>query len=396
MKSTLELQTVLLPHDEQTMRLQRLQQLMKDAGMSAMLVSDKANIYYLTGRVVTGYVYLPASGRPIYFVRRPLGLEGDGTVYIHKPEQMPESIGLDVPQVLGLELDLLSYSHAQRLMALFGPEVTYANASPMMRLARSVKTDFEIERIKQSGVKQMSVYARIPRLYQEGMTDLELQVEIERRSRLEGCLGQFRISGDSMELFMGSVLTGENADTPCPYDFAMGGGGLDPSIPVGADETVIADGQSVMVDVNGNYTGYMTDMTRTYYLNHISDEAVRAHECSIAICRAIEAVARPGVPAKELYEVAEKIVREQHLENYFMGHKQHASFIGHGVGIEVNELPVIAPRSRDILAQGNVIALEPKFVIPKVGAVGIENTYVVTATGVECLTPAPEQLMSLI
>ena len=77
-----------------------------------------------------------------------------------------------------------------------------------------------------------------------------------------------------------------------------------------------------------------------------------------------------------------------------MGHRQHAGFVGHGVGIEINELPVIAPRSRDILAAGNVIALEPKFVIPGVGAVGIENTYRVTDSGpMERLTDAPEEII---
>ena len=79
-----------------------------------------------------------------------------------------------------------------------------------------------------------------------------------------------------------------------------------------------------------------------------------------------------------------------------MGHRQKAGFIGHGVGIEINELPVIAPRSRDILAIGNVIALEPKFVIPSVGAVGVENTYVVTPNGMECITHAPEEIINLL
>ena len=79
-----------------------------------------------------------------------------------------------------------------------------------------------------------------------------------------------------------------------------------------------------------------------------------------------------------------------------MGHRQKAGFVGHGVGIEINEMPVIAPRSRDIIAPGNVIAFEPKFVIPGAGAVGIENTYCVGADRTECLTNAPEQFITLL
>ncbi len=84
------------------------------------------------------------------------------------------------------------------------------------------------------------------------------------------------------------------------------------------------------------------------------------------------------------------------MEEYFMGHRYHAGFVGHGVGIEVNELPVLAPRSRDILEAGNVIAVEPKFVIPGIGAVGIENTYIVRDSGgAERITDAPEDITPL-
>ena len=103
----------------------------------------------------------------------------------------------------------------------------------------------------------------------------------------------------------------------------------------------------------------------------------------------------PGVEAKALYNRAIEIVNEEGLADLFMGHRQKAGFIGHGVGIEINESPVIAPRSRDILAVGNVIALEPKFVIPGIGAVGIENTYVVTEQGMVSITLAPEEIISL-
>ncbi len=227
------------------------------------------------------------------------------------------------------------------------------------------------------------------------MTDIEFQIEIERASRLEGCLGQFRVCGDDMELYMGNVLTGDNANTPSPYDFAMGGAGLDPSIPVGADGELIRPGVPVMVDVNGNYTGYMTDMTRCYAAGEVSEEVRHAHQVSVDICHALAAMGLPGVPAKDLYERARAMAEEAGLADNFMGHRSHAGFVGHGVGIEVNELPVIAPRSRDILAEGNVIALEPKFVLPGTGAVGIENTYIVTSKGLEAITSAPEAIINL-
>lgn len=71
-----------------------------------------------------------------------------------------------------------------------------------------------------------------------------------------------------------------------------------------------------------------------------------------------------------LYEIAAKITESQRLGAYFMGTKQQAKFVGHGIGIQINELPVLTPRSKDMLEPNMVFALEPKYVIPGIGAVG--------------------------
>lgn len=395
---------ILLPPDEQSRRLDALRRLMEAASLPAILVTDNANIYYLTGRVFSGYILIPLDGPVTYFIKRPLGLEGDGTVYIRKPEQMAGC--LDAATTVGLELDLLSVNAARRIHAALGEGLTIADASPVLRAARAVKTPYEMELMRRSGEKQERVYRLIPKLFRPGMTDIELQIEIERALRLEGCLGQFRISGSSMELHMANILTGENADIPTPYDFAMGGAGLDPSLPVGASGEIIRKDTAVMVDANGNFTGYMTDMTRTFIFGDVDDltiPALSAYHTSVKICEAVSDAARPGVKASDLYHLAEKMVADAKLEKYFMGHRQKAGFIGHGLGIEINELPVISPRSRDIISAGNVIAIEPKFVIPTgmlgkpaIGAVGIENTYIIHHDHAECITNAPEQLISLI
>lgn len=387
----------LTPVEEISRRIAAVRSLMMEQSVDALLLTGNANIYYTLGRVISGWTYIPLEGDPIYFVRRPENIKGDDVCHIHKPELIPAELsrrGYPLPDRLGLELGGATYLAIERLKAVF-PKSDISDASSIMRSARAVKTDFELQMLRRSGIKHTMVYSRIPHLYRTGMTDIELQIEIERVSRLEGCLGQFRIAGDSMELFMANVLAGDNADNPTPYDFAMGGAGLDPSIPVGADGSIIKPGDAVMVDANGNFTGYMTDMTRVFSCGELKEEAMRAHRCSIDICRALEKEGVPGAKASELYETAMHIVTEAGLERYFMGYTQKAGFIGHGVGIEINELPVIAPRSRDVLKEHNVIALEPKFVVPGVGAVGIENTYIVTADGLQRITDAPEDIINL-
>lgn len=383
-----------IPSSEIDFRISKIQSLLVATGIDAIVLNNNANLFYTAGYIFNGYVYIPKTGNAIYFVRRPVGLSANNIIYINKPEQIVEHIDISKLSTIGLELDTTSYSTIERLNKIF-PNATITNASGILRKVRSTKTPFEIECLIQSGEKHAKTYSQISSVYRDGMTDLEFQIEIERLSRLEGCLGQFRISGDSMEIFMGNLIAGENADNPSPYDFAMGGAGLNPSLPVGCNGTTIAQNTSIMVDLNGNFTGYMTDMTRVFSVGEIGELAKKAHKCSQHINHELAAMGKPGTPAKALFERALAIATEEELDMYFMGHRQHAGFVGHGVGIEVNELPVIAPRSKDILEENNIIALEPKFVIPQVGAVGIENTYVVTPEGMKSITNAPEEIISL-
>lgn len=375
-------------------RWARVQEKMKEKGADSCILTDSANLFYLTGRVFNGYAYLPVQGEPAFFVRRPLGLEKGNIQYIRKTEEIASYLKKK-PSKIGLESDTLSYNEFNRLAAVF-PESEYENASSIMREARAVKTPYEIDLIRQSGVRHAAVYDHIFSFFQEGMTDDEVSVELEYYARKLGNLGIFRIFGKSMELFMGNILAGDNADNPSPYDFAMGGEGMNPCLPVGANGTMLHPGMTLMIDMNGNFTGYMTDMTRVFSVHQLrSDLAKRAHQLSIDIQEAIKQKGRPGVAVKDLYDLAISMVKENNLEAYFMGHKQQAGFIGHGVGIEVNELPVIAPRSKHILEKGMVFALEPKFVIPEIGAVGIENTFAVTDDGLEQLTKFPEAIQEL-
>ena len=278
---------------EQIKRLRPLRQAMEQADLRAALVSSPVSIYYLTGRIYRGYLYITVDNdAPLYLVRRPTILHGPGVHLIAKPSQINETLakaGMAVGEPVALELDTMPYHDAMRLAQALGMEAPEGNISPLLRACRAVKTEREKDMLRRSGVKHAEVYSRIPGLYKTGMTDIELQIEIERASRLEGCLGIFRCAGPEMEIFMGNVLTGDNADAPSPYDFAMGGAGLDPSLPVGADGTVIRPGLPVMVDVNGNYTGYMTDMTRCFAAGTVSPEVEKANRLSADICAGLAA-----------------------------------------------------------------------------------------------------------
>ncbi|MBR4047785.1 MAG: aminopeptidase P family protein [Bacteroides sp.] len=383
---------------ELKIRRDKIRRLMLQQGIDALIIATNVNMIYANGAMVSGYLYIPLNAPSILFVKRPNNVVGEHVKPIRKPEQLPELIaqcGLPMPTKLALEGDELTYREYLRLAACFPNVEVVPSATSLVREARSIKTKQEVELFRRSGKMHAQAYAQIPSLYRAGMTDSELSIEVERLMRQSGCLGIFRVFGQSMEIFMGSLLAGDNAAVASPYDFALGGEGLHPSLPGGANGTLLKEGESFMVDMAGNYYGYMSDMSRVYAIGSLSDEAYKAHQVCIDIQNEIADHVKPGVVCESLYQMALERVRRAGFADYFMGVEQKARFIGHGVGLEINESPVIASRISTILEPGMVFALEPKIVLPGVGPLGIENTWVVTADGVEKLTNAPEEIVLL-
>lgn len=383
--------------EELNIRLARLCNMMRQEKIDACLISTNVNLLYTTGRIVLGYYYIDLSGNRLLFVKRPSSLVGEGVFQIRKPEQISEILaekGISAPSTLLLEGEELPQSEWVRLVSLF-PHSSIFNGSNFLRKVRAVKTTYEQVLLKESAKRHSEAYSEIPSLYHSGMTDRTLSIEIERTMRLHGNLGLFRIYGASMEIYFGSVLAGKNASEPSPFDFALGGAGPDPSLPIGANGTLLEEGMAVMVDMCGNFTGYLSDQTRTFSIGRLPEKAYEAHNVAIEIRDTLAAMCKPGVTGDALYERSLAIAKQHGLTDYFMGDAQKAKFVGHGVGLVINELPVLTSRSYDPLEEGMVLALEPKFVLPDVGAVGVEDTYIVTAHGVERITTAEDSIIDL-
>lgn len=387
---------MLLP--ELKLRRDKIRSLMAQQEIDAALITCNVNLIYTYGRVVSGYLYLPLHAPARLFIKRPNNMVGEYVHPIRKPEQLPELLmecGLSIPSRLMLEGDELAFTEYNRLAACFPKTEVVPCGTSLIRKARSIKTDMEIEMFRRSGIAHAKAYEQIPSVYQPGMTDRQLSVEIERLMRLEGGLGIFRTFGQSMEIFMGSLLAGDNALSPSPYDFALGGRGLDPSLPIGVDGSLLQPGQSFMVDMGGNFYGYMGDMSRVFSIGRLPEKAYAAHQTCLEIQEAVAEKAKPGVVCEDLYNIAINMVTKAGFADNFMGTTQKAKFIGHGIGLEINEMPVLAPRMKQELEPGMVFALEPKIVLPGIGPVGIENSWAVTEEGVEKLTLCKEEIVEV-
>ena len=383
---------------ELKLRRDKIRALMAQQGIDAALITCNVNLIYTYGRVVSGYLYLPLNAPARLFIKRPNDIEGEHIHPIRKPEQITgllKECGLPLPVKLMLEGDELPFTEYNRLAACFPETEVVSCGTALIRQARSIKTPIEIEMFRRSGIAHAKAYEQIPSVYQPGMTDRQLSVEIERLMRLEGCLGIFRVFGQSMEIFMGSLLAGDNAAVPSPYDFALGGKGLDPSLPGGVSGTLLQAGQCFMVDMGGNFYGYMGDMSRVFSIGKLPEQAYAAHQTCLEIQEEIVAMAKPGAVCEDMYNKAIEIVTKAGFADYFMGVDQKAKFIGHGIGLEINEMPVLAPRMKQELEPGMVFALEPKIVLPGIGPVGIENSWAVTTDGLEKLTLCREEIIEL-
>ncbi len=375
------------------LRRERVAELMRQGGADALIATTNVNLFYLTGRIPDGYFYMTREGLCALFLRRPHSWEGRGIVRIKHPAEIPEylkKLDLPIPRVLMLE-DELPFSEYSRLRSIFGEPETLPS---VIRNARAIKMPYEQQLLRETGLWHAGAQQGVPGLFRPGMTDIEYEIAIFHHFRELGHPGFFRIAGHRMEAAMGTVIAGDNAAVPSPFDFAMGGAGRD-FFPFAACGEELSEGKAVLVDCSGNTCGYLTDLSRTYSIGRLPNQALDMHDTALAIQAAFVSAAVPGARCCDLYNQALDIARRSGFEDHFMGLYQHAKFVGHGLGLEINEMPVIAPKDVTPLREGMAIALEPKFVLPGCGAVGIENTFLITRNGPERLTPGDDAIVSL-
>jgi Xaa-Pro dipeptidase len=385
----------MVPSSEIEARLPVFQASLAQAGLAGALVVDQTDLYYLTGTAQSAHLIVPAQGEPVLLVRRSLERARE-----ESPLDRVEPLGSlrDLPSALaaaeikegklGLELDVLPaaqyLAYSRRLAG-----VELADCSGLLRRQRAVKSAWELEQVRVAAEQIAPVPEWVAEVLCEGMTEIELSAEIDRRLRLAGHQGLVRFRGFNQEMSTSSIVAGPNAAVSGAADTPIIGPGPNPAVPKGASDRPIGRGEPVVVDLVGAWEGYLADQTRTFTLGPPAEGVEEPYHLAEQILREVAADARPGVAPSRVYECAVELAAGRYGERFMGG----ASFVGHGFGLEIDEWPVLAPGFDEPLEEGIVFALEPKFLFPGAFAVGIENSYVVTADGVETLTHAREDLI---
>lgn len=391
----------LTPAEEIRSRITRLQNVLIEKEIDLALILQNADLFYFTGTIQNGYLFIPCQGEPVFFVQkdfaRAIAESPLKPLKIESLKELPKRVqeqGLNGKRV-GMEFDVVPVSVFNRIGGLFGGW-EFKDLSREIKQIRSVKSDFEIRQIKRAGEIVTRVFSEVKNHLRVGISEVELDARLTSIGRAHGHQFFLRMRGLNQEMMNIHVLSGKSASVTTYSDTPLGGRGLNPAIAQGSSATLIERDQPVVIDYGAGYNGYVTDETRTFVVGHLKDPFIKAGHVALDIIAELESSGRAGVVPARIYERAQEMADKAGLLPHFMGHGEgQVAFVGHGLGLEINEWPVISKGEKRPLQPGMVFAFEPKFVFPGEGAVGIECDYIVRENGLERVTLFPKEVVSL-
>lgn len=387
-------------------RTDKLRAAMRARRIDVFFLTRNVDVYYFTGSMQNGIAVVPVEGEPVFWVRRSVARAEKESAFRTKPlsfrtfeRELAEHVS-DVfvsgrRPVLAAAFEALSAQLFMRLQEAL-PSAEWTDGSAVVREVRAVKSAAELAALRKSAMVADEAFREGLKSIREGVAEIDVMAAIEAQMRRRGHFGVMRMRAYNHEIPTGVVAAGESGAEPTYFDGPVAGRGFHPAMPQGASFRAIRRNEPIMVDIGCTVEGYVTDQTRTIVVGELDSDLREAYECAERIMREAEKLLRPGVPWEEPYTVAMALAERAGLSDYFMGFgADRVKFLGHGIGLEVDEWPVLAKGFAQPLEPGMVLTLEPKFVFPGRGAVGIENTYVVTENGCEKLTLTEDRLVVL-
>ena len=387
-----------IPESEIELRAARLRARLREQSLDGALFISPVDIYYYAGTRQNGLLWVPAVGAPFLLVRKSLTRAlSESLVADTRPfppsREFPSLFASSISNI-GLTFDVLPFQYYQYYAGLL-PGREFMDVSAINREIRSVKSLWEQERMRESGRRLAEVFLKIPSFLKRGMRELDLAAEMEYHLRKSGSEGAIRLRSFGQEI-IGLASSGARAAHPGGFDGPVTGMGLSSSAPYGPSASVIEENVPIILDYSGTFNGYMMDMTRIFVFGELDGTMKKAFEAARKIQSWVAENLRPGTICEELYAGSLSMAEAFGLSGQFMGNPgEQARFVGHGVGLELDELPVLAKGFKASLIAGQAVAVEPKFIFPGQGVVGIENTWLVTDTRGEKLTTLSDDVVCL-
>jgi len=383
-----------VPLEELEMRLGRFRARMEieNPGWGMAAIFGRINLYYFTGTIQDGVLLIPSEGDAVLWVRRSYERARAESLF---PRIMPMSGFRDaargtgrIPDRVYLETETVPIALAERFRRHFPFSEVRSLDREVMKV-RAVKSAFELSLMKEAGAIHRRVLEEcVPGLLREGMTEAELGTRLYSVMVEQGHQGIVRFGSFNTEIEVGQIGFGENSLHPTCFNGPGGCTGLSPAAPVlGSRKRRLARGDLVFIDNACGVSGYQTDKTLTYrFGGTLPEDVVEIHRRCVGLQDRMAGMLRPGNTPSSIHARVTGDLEPEFLENFMGFGDRRVNFLGHGTGLAVDELPVIAPGFDEPLEEGMTIALEPKKGIPGRGMVGIENTFLVTRDGGVSLT----------
>jgi Xaa-Pro dipeptidase len=387
-------------------RCTRIENIQRELQRSApdragIVLTHPVDVYYATRTMQSGMLFVPIDGEPLFFVRRSVERAMAESVVAVRPLVRLRDVVADVyarwgmsTQTWAVPFDTLRTDQFMRMRDACAAW-TWVDGAHVIRTVRMIKDEDEIASMRRAAVLvDHALRASWQHAHSE-MSEVALLALIEAELRAGHDVRLIRARAPHMDIQTGIVSSGARAAMPSAFDGPLAGLGLHRAFPKGASAHALGRGVPIVIDIGANVDGYLTDQTRIGVVGEWTDARwVRTYDTAVHILRSLEQLLKPGTPCHMLYTHAQQLAEQAGLGRHFMGDGQAVSFVGHGIGLEIDEWPVLAPRCETLLAPGMVLAIEPKFVFAGSGAIGIENTYVITEHGFAQLTVSSEHIFT--
>ena len=350
-------------------------------------VFSKINIYYFTGTMQEGVLFIPRHEEAVFWVRRSYERAAEESLFpVIKPMESYRDAAVtmkNLPDTVYLEKEIVPIAMLQRFQKYF-PFSVIESADLQIGKVRSIKSSYEMALMEESGkIHQLVTEELVPGLLMEGMSEMEFFTELYSLLIHQGHHGVARFGMFDTESILGQIAFGESSIYPTSFNGPGGNYGMSPAVPIhGSRNRKLRKGDLVFVDTGCGVEGYHTDKTMTYmYGKSLPDEVIQIHLQCVEIQNKIAAMLKPGAIPSVIYNEILNELSPEFLENFMGFGTRKVKFLGHGIGLTIDELPVIANGFDEPIREGMVFAVEPKKGIPHIGMVGIENTFVVSPQG---------------
>lgn len=357
-----------------------------------VVIFSKINLYYFTGTMQEGMLLIPREDEATYWARRSYERALDESLFPRiRPMESYREASVEygvIPDIAHMELEILPLAYFKRFQKYF-PIKDIRSADRQINKIRAIKSPYELALMVKAGEIHRHVLEDcVPSLLKEGMTELELTVELYALLVKKGHHGVIRFGMFDMEMGVGQIAFGESSIYPTYFNGPGGAYGMSPAVPIlGSRSRRLKAGELVFIDVGCGVEGYHTDKTMTYMFGKpLPDKVLMEHEKCVNLQNQIAQMLKPGNTPSHIYQTIMESLDPDFKENFMGFGNRRVKFLGHGIGLIIDEYPVIAEGFDEPLEEGMVLALEPKKGIAGWGMVGIENTFLVTPQGGRCIT----------